>query len=56
MTHVDCLHCGYEYADHRQDDLRCPRVKPYIAGVVNVRDYESETTYTERKEDEAKQV
>lgn len=43
---TDCLHCGHEKADHRADDLKCPRVRPYIAGVVNVGDYESETTYS----------
>lgn len=52
----DCKICGHDYYSHRPDDLKCPRVRPYIAGVVNVGDYESETTYSpvrsrERSED-----
>lgn len=48
----DCEICGHEYADHRPDDLQCPRVRPYIAGVVNVGDYESETTYSPVRKEE----
>lgn len=44
---TDCKNCGHEYKDHRAYDLKCPRIRPYIAGVVNVGDWESETYYHE---------